>query len=59
MIDHKHISHQIEKAELCLFHDEVDQAEVNKARWHILDALDAMLDAYKAIEPQLPHNKTT
>ena len=58
MIDHKHIAHQIEKAELCLYHDEVDQAEVTKARWHILDALDAMLDAYKAIEPGLLHNKT-
>ena len=58
MIDHKHIAHQIEKAELCLYHDDVDQTEANKARWHILDSLDAMLDAYKAIEPGLLHNKT-
>ena len=57
MIDHKHIAHQIEKAELCLYHDDVDQTDVNKARWHVLDALDAMLDAYKAIEPQLFNNK--
>jgi hypothetical protein len=53
---HRQITHQFEKAELCLFHDDVTKDEVNKARFHILDALDAILDAYKAIEPRLFNN---
>jgi hypothetical protein len=55
---HRDITHQFEQAEVNLFHDNPTRAEINKARFHVLDALDLMADEFKRIEPQLIHNQT-
>lgn len=45
---HRQITHQLEKTELCLFHDDITQKDLDNARGHILDALDLM---------KIEHNK--
>ena len=55
---HREITHQFEKAELCLFHDEPTRDDINAARFHVLDALDLMADEFKQIEPRLIHDQT-
>jgi hypothetical protein len=55
---HRDITHQLEKAEVNLYHDNPTRAEINKARFHVLDAIDILAGEFKKIEPRLIHNQT-